>query len=82
MELNNLKEAWTALDNRLKRTEKLKESIILEMMRSKAGKLVTVQHGNPLKYSKDRIWAISALEPKPMLLYSALTKATLDLPTL
>ena len=40
MELDNLKEAWAALDNRLKRDEKLKESIILEMMKSKAGKLV------------------------------------------
>ena len=40
MELDELKEAWTALDNRLKRNEELKESIILEMMRSKAGKLV------------------------------------------
>ena len=40
MELDDLKEAWTALDNRLKRTEQLKESIILEMMQSKAGKLV------------------------------------------
>ena len=40
MELDNLKEAWTALDNRLKSSEKLNESIILEMMRSKAGKLV------------------------------------------
>ena len=40
MELDNLKEAWAALDNRLKRNEKLKESIILEMMKSKAGKLV------------------------------------------
>ena len=35
-----MKEAWTALDNRLKRNEELKESIILEMMGSKAGKLV------------------------------------------
>jgi O-antigen/teichoic acid export membrane protein len=40
MELNELKEVWTALDNRLKRNEELKESIILEMMKSKAGKLV------------------------------------------
>ena len=40
MELDNLKEAWAALDNRLKRNEELKESIILEMMRSKANKLV------------------------------------------
>ena len=40
MELDNLKEAWAALDNRLKRSEELKESIILEMMRSKASKSV------------------------------------------
>ena len=40
MDLDNLKEAWAALDNRLKRNEELKESIILEMMRSKANKLV------------------------------------------
>ena len=40
MELENLKEAWVALDNRLKRNEKLNESIILEMMRSNAGKKV------------------------------------------
>jgi len=40
MELENLKEAWTALDNRLKRNEELNEIIILEMMKSKAGKLV------------------------------------------
>jgi Na+/melibiose symporter-like transporter len=40
MELDELKEAWTALDNRLKRNEELKENIILEMMKSKAGKLV------------------------------------------
>jgi len=40
MELDELKEVWTALDNRLKRNEELKESIILEMMKSKAGKLV------------------------------------------
>ena len=40
MEIEELKEAWIALDNRLKRDEKLKESIILEMMKSKAGKLV------------------------------------------
>jgi 4-hydroxybenzoate polyprenyltransferase len=40
MELDNLKEAWAELDNRLKRNEELKESIILEMMQSKAGKLV------------------------------------------
>ena len=40
MELDELKEAWTALDNRLKRNEELKESIILEMIKSKAGKLV------------------------------------------
>jgi len=40
MELENLKEAWAALDNRLKRNEKLKESIILDMMRSKTRKLL------------------------------------------
>ena len=40
MELEELKEAWAALDNRLKRNEKLNESIILEMMQSKAGKKV------------------------------------------
>jgi hypothetical protein len=40
MELNDLKEAWAALDNRLQRTEKLKESIILEMIKSKTGKSV------------------------------------------
>ena len=40
MELDDLKVAWTELDNRLKRNEELKESIILEMMKSKAGKLV------------------------------------------
>ena len=40
MELENLKEAWAALDNRLKRNEKMNESIILEMMKSKAGKIV------------------------------------------
>ena len=40
MELDDFKEAWTALDNRLKKTEELKESIILEMMQSKARKKV------------------------------------------
>ena len=40
MELDELKNAWIALDNRLKRNEELKENIILEMMRSKAGKLI------------------------------------------
>ena len=40
MEMHDLKKAWIALDNRLKRNEKLEESIILEMMRSKAGKTV------------------------------------------
>ena len=40
MELENLKEAWAALDNRLKRSEELNESILLEEMRSKAGKIV------------------------------------------
>jgi len=38
MELDDLKAAWTELDNRLKKNEELKESIILEMMKSKAGK--------------------------------------------
>jgi TM2 domain-containing membrane protein YozV len=38
MELDELKAAWISLDNRLKDNEKLKESIILEMMRSKVGK--------------------------------------------
>jgi len=40
MELENLKEAWVALDNRLKRNEELNEKIILAEMRSKAGKKV------------------------------------------
>jgi len=40
MELENLKEAWIALDNSLKRNEKLSEKIILAEMRSKAGKKV------------------------------------------
>jgi hypothetical protein len=40
MELDELKTAWIALDNRLKRNEELKESIILEMTKSKAGKTV------------------------------------------
>ena len=40
MELDELKEAWTALDVRLKKNEELKESIILEMMQSKAVKKV------------------------------------------
>ena len=40
MEWENLKEAWTTLDNRLKRNEELCESIILAEMRSKAGKIV------------------------------------------
>ena len=40
MEMDELKSAWAALDNRLKKNEELKESIILEIMRSKAGKLV------------------------------------------
>ncbi len=40
MELDDLKKAWTALDNRLKRNEELKESIILEMMQHKVDKLV------------------------------------------
>jgi len=40
MELDELKNAWIALDNRLKRNEELKENIILEMLKSKAGKTV------------------------------------------
>ena len=40
MKLDDLKEAWTALDNRLKRTEQLKETIILEMIQTKANKLI------------------------------------------
>jgi len=40
MELEELKEAWAALDNRLKKNEKLNESIILEMMQSKTRKLL------------------------------------------
>ena len=40
MELDDLKEAWAALDNRLKKNEKLNESIILEMIRSKVVKKV------------------------------------------
>ena len=40
MELEELKESWIALDNRLKRNEELKESIILEMMKNKTGKTV------------------------------------------
>jgi len=40
MELENLKEAWAALDNRLKRNEELNESIILEVIRGKTGKIV------------------------------------------
>ena len=40
MELDEMKTAWAALDNRLKRNEELKESIILEMMGTKAGRLV------------------------------------------
>ena len=40
MELDNLKEAWIALDNRLKKDEELKESIILEMIQTKANKLI------------------------------------------
>jgi hypothetical protein len=40
MELDELKEAWTALDNRLKRNEELKEGIILEIVKTKAGKSV------------------------------------------
>ena len=40
MELDDLKAAWTELDNRLKKNEELKECVIIEMMRSKAGKIV------------------------------------------
>ena len=40
MELENLKEAWIALDNSLKRNEKLSEKIILAEIRTKAGKKV------------------------------------------
>ena len=40
MELDDLKEAWTALDNRLSRNEELKESIILEMIQGKVEKLI------------------------------------------
>jgi hypothetical protein len=40
MELDELKAAWTALDNRLKKNEGLRESIVLEMMQTKAGKIV------------------------------------------
>jgi predicted Kef-type K+ transport protein len=40
MELDDLKAAWAELDNRLKKNEELKESIILGMMRSKAEKTV------------------------------------------
>jgi len=40
MELDDLKVAWTELDNRLKKNEELKESIIWEMMQSKAGKSI------------------------------------------
>lgn len=38
MELEELKNAWTALDNRLKENETLKESIIKEMLHSKINK--------------------------------------------
>ena len=40
MEFDELKAAWTELDNRLKKNEELKESIILEIMKSKARKIV------------------------------------------
>ena len=40
MELDELKAAWTALDNRLKRNEELNESIIMEMIQVRAGKKV------------------------------------------
>jgi len=40
MELDDFKKTWAALDNRLKHNEKLNESIILEMKKSKAMKKV------------------------------------------
>jgi len=40
MELDELKEAWTALDNHLNKKDDLKENIILDMMKRKTGKLV------------------------------------------
>ena len=40
MDLNEMKEAWTALDNKLRKNEELKEMIILEMIKKKAGRIV------------------------------------------
>jgi uncharacterized membrane protein len=40
MELDDFKKTWTALDNRLKENDFLKESIILEIIQSKANKSV------------------------------------------
>jgi hypothetical protein len=40
MELDDLKKTWTAVDNRLKENDFLKESIILEIIQSKANKSV------------------------------------------
>ena len=40
MELDELKKTWTSVDERLKKNESLKDSIILEMMKSKANKSV------------------------------------------
>ena len=40
MELDDLKSTWAALDDRLKNNEKLNESIILEMAKSKANKSI------------------------------------------
>jgi len=40
MNLDELKEAWTALDNKLRKNEELKEMIILEMIKKKAGRIV------------------------------------------
>ena len=38
--MDDLKEAWMALDNRLKKNEELKESIILEIIQGKVEKLI------------------------------------------
>ena len=40
MELDELKKTWASVDERLKKNESLKDSIILEMMKSKAEKIV------------------------------------------
>ncbi len=40
MELEELKKAWAALDDRLKKSESLKETVISEMIQSKAGKSI------------------------------------------